>query len=115
MGGIILDTSGHSECQTMAYARGLNLILPSDAASLPVMDDGGFVAMANDSLPVYLQSLERMANLSVDGIGYGHRGAILGPGPQTAIKESLRLTKETVGFYHQALAFGGDNKELARS
>jgi len=111
----ILETPGHSKCSITAYAPGLNLLFPSDAAPLPVMKDGGFVVMANDNLPIYLQSLERMAALSADGVCYEHRGAILGPGAKTALDESLRLTKEKVGFYRKALASGADKKELARS
>ena len=67
---IILETPGHSKCSITAYAPGLNLLFPSDAAPLPVMKNGGFVVMANDSLPIYFQSLERMATLTVDGLCY---------------------------------------------
>ncbi|RJR21765.1 MAG: MBL fold metallo-hydrolase [Desulfobacteraceae bacterium] len=111
----ILETPGHSKCSITAYSPGLNLLFPSDAAPLPVLENGGFVVMANDSLPTYLQSLARMADLTVDGICYEHCGAILGPAAQTALEESLKLTKEKIDFYRQALASGVDKRELAHS
>ena len=111
----ILETPGHSKCSITAYAPGLKLLFPSDAAPVPAMKDGGFVVMANDSLPIYLQSLKRMAALTVDGICYEHCGAILGQDAESALRESLKLTGEKADFYRQALASGADKKDLARS
>ncbi|OPX39720.1 MAG: hypothetical protein B1H11_02280 [Desulfobacteraceae bacterium 4484_190.1] len=111
----IMETPGHSRCSITASAPALKLLFPSDAAPLPVMREGGFVVMANDSLPIYFQSLERMAALTVDGICYEHCGAVLGQDAEWALRESLKLTREKIDFFHQALDSGADKKDLARS
>lgn len=111
----ILETPGHSKCSITAYSPGLKLLFPSDAAPLPVMKGGKLIVMANDSLPVYLESLERMAALEVNGVCYEHGGALFGRDAESALRKSLELTREKIAFYRQAIASGVDKRDVARS
>ena len=115
VGVTIHETPGHSKCSITVYEPDLKILFPSDAAPLPLMRGGGLMVMANDSLPVYFESLERMAALEVNAVCYEHCGFFIGQDAASVLRKSVELTKEKIVFYHQAIASGADKKDLARS
>jgi len=73
--------------------------------------------MANDNLPIYLKTLERIGKLNTRGgvICFEHGGAFIGEDADTFMQKAIELTRSQYEFYRQELEKGGDHDELVKT
>lgn len=113
----IYDTPGHSKCSMMAYVPDQKYLFPSDGMPIPVLADNNFIVMANDNLPIYLKTLERIKELNTLGgvICFEHGGAFIGEDADTYMQKAIELTRNQYEFYRQELEKGADPVKLVKT
>lgn len=104
----ILEVPGHSSCSIAVYIPALQALFPSDAAGIPFGDD--VFTAANSNFDLYMENLERMANLEVKFIGAEHYGAKLGEEAKLFLKKSIQSANRTRAILEESLAKTKDLK-----
>lgn len=71
-------TPGHSRCSMAAYVPELQALFPGDSIPYPESGRTDLTVTANHDFSDYLASLEKLATLPIEIVGYEHGGAITG-------------------------------------
>ena len=110
----ILEIPGHSKCCVGAYVPELKALFPSDGAPIPVLENDEMCIMANDSLPAYIESMERMSALDVDICAFEHGGVVSGEEGRTYIQRGLDAAGSLRAQLRERLRKGESAEALAR-
>ena len=89
------QTPGHSRCSLSAYLPQEQALFPGDSIPIPEIGNRRTLTVtANHDYDDYIQSLKKLAPLSIRLIGYEHGGAITGEDLEGIIDRALEATLE---------------------
>jgi glyoxylase-like metal-dependent hydrolase (beta-lactamase superfamily II) len=93
------DTPGHSRCSMSAYVPQLQALFPGDSVPYPEPGRTELTVTANHDFSDYLTSLEKLATLPIEIVGYEHGGALTGPDARGIIgrgQEAARRQRDRI-------------------
>jgi len=110
----ILEIPGHSKCCVGAYVHELKALFPSDGAPIPVLEKDEMCIMANDDLPAYIESMEKMSALEVEICAFEHGGVVSGEEARSYIRRGLNAAGSLREQLRERLGRGESAEDLAR-
>ncbi len=116
LGGIpvrFLATPGHSPCSLSAHLPTERALLVSDAIGFYLPEADGFLPMFFQSVEQTLDSIDRVAGIDVDILGYGHAVDLLIEGRDEIAHGCRRIREQTLELAAgiRAMAAAGEAEE----